>query len=107
MWATWCGPCRSEHPELERLYEALKNRKGIQVLTFSVDDAAYAAETYMKEKKYSFPVIVSKDLAEKLLPMAGYPQHWIVDAAGRRSTPVGFADQASAIRELEKAAAAK
>jgi thiol-disulfide isomerase/thioredoxin len=107
VWATWCGSCRAEHPEWQRLYEAVKDRKDIQVLTFSVDETAYVAESYMKQQKYTFPVIGSKDLAEKLFPMAGYPQGWIIDARGRRSSPARFWSVEQAIRELEAAAGSR
>jgi hypothetical protein len=37
-WATWCGPCRAEHPEVQKLHDQLTGRKDIQVLTISIDD---------------------------------------------------------------------
>jgi cytochrome c biogenesis protein CcmG/thiol:disulfide interchange protein DsbE len=107
IWATWCGACRAQHPDLERLHEALKGRKDIQVLTLSVDETAYLAQAYMKEKKYTFPVIVSKGLAEKLFPAIGYPQVWVVDALGRRSSPRSFINNERATQELERSAAVK
>lgn len=104
VWATWCGPCRAQHPELQRLRELIKDRQDIQMLTFSVDEAAYLAEAYQKEHKYTFPVIVSKDLAEKLFPTMGLPAGWIIDAQGRRSTYFRFPGAEQAIAELERAA---
>jgi len=108
IWATWCGVCRAEHPEVQKLYEAIKGRKDIQVLSFSIDEAAYLAESYMKEKKYSFPVIASKDLSERLFPVAGLPMYWIIDAQGRRSSPYWwFVSVDRVIADLQEAAARK
>jgi peroxiredoxin len=106
IWATWCGPCRAQHPDLQKQFDGLRGRKDIQILTISVDETAYLAEAYMKEHQYAFPVIVSKDLAERLFPGLGYPQEWIVDATGRRSSPVRLRE-ARLSQELEKAAFAK
>jgi cytochrome c-type biogenesis protein len=39
VWATWCGPCNAELPHLQKLYEALKDRPDLQILTFNVDEA--------------------------------------------------------------------
>ncbi len=61
----------------------------------------------MKEKQYALPLIVSKGLTENLFPVTGYPQGWVVNAAGQRSSPVRFIDNESAIRDLKRAAAAR
>ncbi len=87
IWATWCGPCRGEHPELQKLVDAVKGRKDIQVLTLSMDDNEYVVESYVKEKGYTFPVIVSKDLIDRLFTAAGIPQGWIINSQGKRSAP--------------------
>ncbi len=39
FWATWCGPCRIEMPELQKLYNDLGG-KGLVVLAVNVDLAA-------------------------------------------------------------------
>src|SRR5512136_1243997 len=36
FWATWCGPCRMEIPELQKLYNEL-GAKGLVVLAVDVD----------------------------------------------------------------------
>ncbi len=36
LWATWCGPCRKEMPELQKLLPKFK-AKGIQLLGISLD----------------------------------------------------------------------
>ena len=35
-WASWCGPCRRENPNVVKLYEAYKN-KGFEILAVSLD----------------------------------------------------------------------
>ncbi|HEY9449179.1 MAG TPA: TlpA disulfide reductase family protein [Gemmatimonadaceae bacterium] len=36
LWATWCGPCQEEFPELEQLHRDYES-KGLRVLAVSVD----------------------------------------------------------------------
>jgi cytochrome c-type biogenesis protein len=41
VWATWCIPCRTEVPVVERLYQRY-SAKGLAVVGINVDDAAHA-----------------------------------------------------------------
>jgi thiol-disulfide isomerase/thioredoxin len=85
VWATWCGPCREEHPELEKLYEKVKGRKDIAVLSVSVDEEAGLVAPYMAEHKYTFPVLLGKDLVDAVMGSDGFgiPQNWLISPAGK------------------------
>jgi thiol-disulfide isomerase/thioredoxin len=92
LWATWCEFCKLEHPHLEKLYEKMKERTDIQIITFDVDDEIGGVEPYIQENKYTFPVLLAKDLVWDLIPDGlGIPQNWIVDGSGKwRWQQVGF-----------------
>jgi thiol-disulfide isomerase/thioredoxin len=108
LWATWCGPCRGEHEYLQKLYETIRERRDVQVLTFSVDESAGAVRDYVKQKGYTFPVIHSPELADKLFPYVGLPTNFLVNAQGVRTSLYGYATDAEGMRRLienlEKAA---
>lgn len=37
FWASWCGPCRLNNPDLKKLYEAFKD-KGVEIVGVSLDN---------------------------------------------------------------------
>jgi thiol-disulfide isomerase/thioredoxin len=100
LWATWCGPCRGEHPDIQKLQEMLKDRKDVQVLTISVDDSPGAVTAYLKETNYAFPVIRAPELADKLFPWGGLPTSFLVNAKGLRTSLYGFAGDAASLQQV-------
>lgn len=84
VWATWCGPCQAELPNLEKLYEQVKGRKDIQILTFDYDSDPGVLGPYLKDKGYTFPVLPIVDAAEvaNAVNDNGIPQNWVVDRGG-------------------------
>ena|SRR5579872_578217 len=82
LWASWCAPCWMHLPAIQSLANAIKDRKDIQLVTLSVDEDREKLASFMKEKGYTFSVMVDKVYADKLLPHMTLGQHWIVDASG-------------------------
>jgi thiol-disulfide isomerase/thioredoxin len=83
VWATWCGPCRLEHPEFQQLYERLKARTDVAVLSFNVDDDVGKIAPYMNEHHYTFPAIPARDVVDAVVPSLSIPQNWFVDPKGQ------------------------
>ena len=57
FWATWCGPCREEMPELSKLNDTYKN-KNLVVLGVAIDDVG-AVGSFVKETKVSYPLFAA------------------------------------------------
>ena len=49
FWATWCGPCRNEIPNLIEAYNLFKD-KGLEILGVSCDYDVNDCKSYVKEK---------------------------------------------------------
>jgi hypothetical protein len=80
-------------PHLQKLYDRVKDRKDIQIVTFSIDDNIAAIAPFMKENKYTFPVVQAHLLMHDLMPTITIPLNWFVDANGVvRFERVGFGD---------------
>jgi thiol-disulfide isomerase/thioredoxin len=82
LWATWCGPCRVELPYVQKLREQMKDRKDVLVLTLNTDEDVGMVEPFMKENKYTFPVLLGEAYAEKQ-GVNSIPRNWIVSSEGR------------------------
>lgn len=92
VWATWCGPCREELPELQKLYDQVKQHKEMQVITINMDANPGVIGPFLEENKYTFPVVLGKSMVDELVPSLSIPRNWIVDtAANLRLESIGFA----------------
>ena len=83
IWATWCGPCMAEHPEFQKLYDQLKDRPDVNILSFNVDEDMGKVAPYVAEHKYTFPIILAKDVVDAVVPQLAIPRNWLVNAQGK------------------------
>lgn len=84
VWATWCGPCRLELPELARLHHVHRER-GFAVVGVSVDArrASGAVRAMVREFELDYPIVLDPDQkAVEPLALRGYPTSILVDREG-------------------------
>lgn len=64
QWATWCGPCRMEIPELMRMREELQGQD-FEVVGLTIEDDRGnnepAIREYVKENQIPYPVAIATD----------------------------------------------
>ena len=73
MWASWCGPCKAEVPNLALLHNEYKN-KGLTVLGLFVWDNESNLKKSVKNEKITWPQIFdSEKNATKLYGVNGIP----------------------------------
>ena len=91
LWATWCGPCRNELPYLQKLFNKVRERKDLVVITLNTDENPGLILPFLTENKYTFPVLPASGYVAKLVPELSIPRNWIVDADGvLKMERVGF-----------------
>ncbi len=83
FWATWCEPCESEMPAMERLHAALP-RGEFELLAVSIDESEEAVQRFQDEYRLSFPILLdpSSDVYDAYQTM-GVPESLLVDRSGR------------------------
>jgi len=86
MWATWCGPCRSEMPTLVRMQDAHRER-GLEVIGLNTDDESVdAINKFAAEMKLNYTLVWSDSAMHAALvrisKFNGIPQSFIIDRGG-------------------------
>lgn len=87
FWASWCGPCRQENPNVVRAYNKFKD-KGFTVFSVSLDDDANAWKRAIKTDGMIWPNHVS-DLKKWNSPLPelygfdGIPYTVLIDKQGK------------------------
>ncbi len=86
FWASWCGPCRQENPNVVAIYNEL-HAKGLNIIGVSLDkDAAKWKEAIAKDKLTWNQVSNLKFWDEpiaKLYHVESIPATFILDASGK------------------------
>jgi thiol-disulfide isomerase/thioredoxin len=84
FWATWCGPCKLEIPDLVELQHDYGD--DLVVLGFSVDDTVEQLRPYASEYKMNYPVLVGlghENVQEAYGPLFGIPVTVLIGRDGR------------------------
>jgi thiol-disulfide isomerase/thioredoxin len=83
FWATWCAPCRVEMPTFEKLHREFAG-KDVVVLTIDADEAEAMPAQYMKDEKFTFPVLLAEGTnTVQQWRVAAFPTTFVLDAEGR------------------------
>lgn len=83
FWASWCGPCVSELPSLQRVMSRFADRE-LVVLGVGVDDEPESLAQFQKVYGLSYPTLVDPDGAVKrTYKLTGVPESFFVDRDGK------------------------
>lgn len=103
LWATWCGPCRMEMPELIKIENEYKD-KGVMVVGLDVDPEPEAmVKTFVERQKLNYKVAWAEEEVTRgfieISKMSGIPQSFVISQDGKLSavfkgfSPNGFYDK--------------
>ena len=80
FWASWCGPCRREIPNVKRQYELYKD-KGFEVISISIDKSEAAWRKAVEEEKLQWPNFIDKTNVAKTYSVRSIPSMFLIDTA--------------------------
>ncbi|MFC3121459.1 TlpA disulfide reductase family protein [Agaribacter flavus] len=84
FWASWCGPCRQELPEMEALYQEYQDL-GFEILAVNVDENSASADTLLNDIEVSFPVLYDPNgEVSQLYDVSAMPTTVLVDRDGKQ-----------------------
>ena len=84
IWASWCGPCRQEAPELASVSKA--HRGEVQFVGVDIQDQLGPARTFIQQYGWIYPSVFDATGAIRdWLGLIGQPDTLVFDANGRRT----------------------
>ena len=83
FFASWCGLCRAELPQLKSAYAKYQNDPGVAFLLVSIDEDSNRLRRYLDEMKFAFPVArASAAEVERTMKFDNVPATFYVDRDG-------------------------
>lgn len=79
FWASWCGPCRDEIPDISAYADA---NPQVHVIGVSVEDVDQSARDFAAEIAATYPLALGTDDVEDTYPRLGLPATYIIDENG-------------------------
>ncbi len=109
FWATWCGPCLRELPNIKKNYEKYHDR-GFEVVGISLDEDRSTLEKFLRDEELPWPTLFSDDtkttqaLSDRF-GVEGIPAMLLVGRDGKVITLKARGDDLA--KELERLLGAK
>lgn len=83
FWASWCGPCELEAPDLVALYEKYGDRLELYGVNATFYDKERQARQFVEDFSLNFPILMDRDgEATKLYKISTFPTTLLIDQDG-------------------------
>jgi thiol-disulfide isomerase/thioredoxin len=82
FWATWCGPCRAQHPLYEQVKKGFQNNPDVVFLSIDTDEDRAAVKPFLEEVKWGGRVYFEDGLS-RILKITSIPTTILTDQHGQ------------------------
>lgn len=84
FWASWCGPCQQEAPELEAFYQQKSKDVELLAINATAYDSYKKAAAFKDTYDLSFPIFLDEEgVLQKTFEVVNYPSTFIFDKEGK------------------------
>jgi cytochrome c biogenesis protein CcmG/thiol:disulfide interchange protein DsbE len=85
FWATWCAPCRSSMPRVQKVWTEYQPR-GVELYSVDTDDASPDREVqvreFLQQNRLTFPVALDDGTASSAFSVSSLPTLVLLDRSG-------------------------
>ena len=82
FWSTWCGPCVSEMPYLQEIYDEWSG-KGLMLLAINGGESSSKVSKFLQDYNLSLPVLLDTEgIVAQRYNVSGIPTTFFIDKEG-------------------------
>lgn len=103
FWASWCGPCEMEAPDLKRLYDKYSDQLDMYAVNITRNDKLENAKKFVERHEFTFPVLLDEEgKASELYQFYFIPTSFLIDRNGVIAEVINLVEPKELERKIKK-----